>query len=390
MSLERQEKFKPDSNLVHFKSHRTGDFTTVNNRFINDASLDWESKGMLLYLLSRPPEWQIIISDLINKSTNGRDSVYKILKNLQEKRYLKREVLREDSNNKGRITKNIYHIFEIPYEPEENNAALVTALPNTAPPLPAMPDQVEPTLLIIDNINNNYIKTDQTEESLTVVESENDKVINFPDPKIPACSVFENKISEEERAKAELIIKLIELQEEDPFTEKTANNLIAEYGYEKVNYYFYQLNSKLETGWQPNKTVASWLINTLKNNIHTFLSKQETEHVSGPVVSKETDLKYHGIFALCRELEIIPQAMRDHEKINNIAEFFLMKYHYNFIKKSEGSNPEGLIEVVSKVKQVINFNDFKMLMQAGQQNSQRSYANENTLGGFLGFYQGVK
>lgn len=45
----------------------SGNFVTVNKDFIHDPNLSWKAKGILLYLLSRPDDWQIYETEL--KST---------------------------------------------------------------------------------------------------------------------------------------------------------------------------------------------------------------------------------------------------------------------------------------------------------------------------------
>lgn len=55
------------------------------------ANLSYESIGMLAYILSRPDGWRIILEDLKTEKC-GRDKVYRILRELKEAGYLKREL----------------------------------------------------------------------------------------------------------------------------------------------------------------------------------------------------------------------------------------------------------------------------------------------------------
>jgi len=54
--------------LYQFKQHKKINYTVVDNAFINDRELSWKSKGILLYLFSRPENWQVMVADLINKA----------------------------------------------------------------------------------------------------------------------------------------------------------------------------------------------------------------------------------------------------------------------------------------------------------------------------------
>ncbi|EJD8529897.1 replication protein, partial [Staphylococcus pseudintermedius] len=42
----------------------SGNFVTVHKDFIHDSNISWKAKGILLYLLSRPDDWQIYETEL--------------------------------------------------------------------------------------------------------------------------------------------------------------------------------------------------------------------------------------------------------------------------------------------------------------------------------------
>lgn len=70
------------------------DFTIVPNQTINDK-LSWAARGMLLYLCSKPDDWEVNISDLVNQTTgcvkrSGRDAVRKIMDELIECGYMRK------------------------------------------------------------------------------------------------------------------------------------------------------------------------------------------------------------------------------------------------------------------------------------------------------------
>ncbi len=43
-------------------------YTQVSNLIINDKRISFKAKGILIYVLSKPKDWNIRISDLVNKS----------------------------------------------------------------------------------------------------------------------------------------------------------------------------------------------------------------------------------------------------------------------------------------------------------------------------------
>lgn len=74
-----------------------------------DDSLSWEARGVLSYLLSKPDDWQIRVSDLQQKC--GRDKVYTILSELEAARYLTREQQQIEGGKFGAIE---YRVYETP------------------------------------------------------------------------------------------------------------------------------------------------------------------------------------------------------------------------------------------------------------------------------------
>lgn len=63
-------------------------YTVLQNDLVLDASLTWEARGMMGYLLSRPPGWILQKSDLIARSPAGREKVERILKELETAGYI--------------------------------------------------------------------------------------------------------------------------------------------------------------------------------------------------------------------------------------------------------------------------------------------------------------
>lgn len=105
--------------IIKIVRHATS-FTTVSNVPFEDATLSFKAKGVLGYLLTRKENWVVQVSDLINRSTDGRDSVYAALKELRARGYARLETVRI----KGRITAKRWVIFEslldtgLPYQAE--------------------------------------------------------------------------------------------------------------------------------------------------------------------------------------------------------------------------------------------------------------------------------
>lgn len=94
-------------------------YVMLNKNYISDDRLSWRAKGILTYLLSKPDDWQVYRSDIINHAKDGRDSVTAGLKELLECGYIVRNQTRDDA---GKISGYDYDVFEVPEAGAGNSA----------------------------------------------------------------------------------------------------------------------------------------------------------------------------------------------------------------------------------------------------------------------------
>ncbi len=85
-------------------------YVMVNKSFVMDANLSWKAKGILLYFLSRPDDWQIYESEAVKHSADGRDSFRSGIEELIAAGYIKRERQRDE---KGMLRGSKYLVFEV-------------------------------------------------------------------------------------------------------------------------------------------------------------------------------------------------------------------------------------------------------------------------------------
>ena len=64
---------------------------TINTKFVNDKSLSLKAKGILIYLLSKPPNWKGQLFDIAQSSPDGRKSVRAGMRELVANGYAKIE-----------------------------------------------------------------------------------------------------------------------------------------------------------------------------------------------------------------------------------------------------------------------------------------------------------
>jgi len=72
------------------KIKKRKNYTIISNDLINNESLTWEARGMLIYLLSKPEDWQVRVTDLTRQSPAGVKVVRRVIKELEEHGYISR------------------------------------------------------------------------------------------------------------------------------------------------------------------------------------------------------------------------------------------------------------------------------------------------------------
>lgn len=97
------------------KSYKAN-FTTVPNNIINDKSISLKAKGVYLFLISKPDNWHFSVDRISSQNSDGLASVKSALKELEDKRFLKRIQI----NKRGFFGENDYIIFDEPYPLVEN------------------------------------------------------------------------------------------------------------------------------------------------------------------------------------------------------------------------------------------------------------------------------
>ena len=157
--------------MTIYRIKKINNFVTLDKTFIDDPNLSWRAKGVLVYLLSKPENWAVRITDLIKHSTNKRDAVYAILKELKQLRYI---VCSQTQDVEGRFNAVEYNVYEKP-QPEEDIVCQKFAQESPLPekpytekpdpekpyagkPDPEIPHTEKPMLVNNNNNKNNNIK----------------------------------------------------------------------------------------------------------------------------------------------------------------------------------------------------------------------------------------
>lgn len=91
------------------RKDRENPYVQLHKGFIYDKTLSFKAKGILVYLLSRPDDWQVYESEIIKHSRDGKDSVRNGIKELIEEGYISRSNHRTDN---GKFAGYIYDVYE--------------------------------------------------------------------------------------------------------------------------------------------------------------------------------------------------------------------------------------------------------------------------------------
>lgn len=101
------------------RRRRNSGFTIIGNVVFDDDRLSYEAAGLLGYLLSRPDHWEVNQTQLGDRRGVGRDRMRRIVGELIEAGYMRRERIRNESS--GTFNGSTYLVYDEPQkaDPEE-------------------------------------------------------------------------------------------------------------------------------------------------------------------------------------------------------------------------------------------------------------------------------
>ena len=122
-----------------------GPYTVIGNAAAQDSQISWKAKGLLIYLLSLPKDWNIRLSELARHATDGIDSTRKAMDELLNAGYIQRgaRIRKPD----GRLGDYVYLVTGVRDD-----------LPELEKPTLEKPTLENPTLYIKDLERKDLIK----------------------------------------------------------------------------------------------------------------------------------------------------------------------------------------------------------------------------------------
>ena len=94
-----------------------GKFFMMHKHPIESAELSWKAKGILTYLMSKPSDWTIRISDLVKHSADGEGALRNGLAEMERAGYL----VKRRENDKNGLFNWVCVVYETPVPPEERS-----------------------------------------------------------------------------------------------------------------------------------------------------------------------------------------------------------------------------------------------------------------------------
>lgn len=110
---------------IFLMSRREDPFARVPKEMLDDERLSWRAKGLLSYLIGKPPDWKVRRTDLVKRSKEGETVVRAALKELREAGYAK---LKKEKDTKGRLVEWVWNISDFPiFSPDVDSPHVASA-----------------------------------------------------------------------------------------------------------------------------------------------------------------------------------------------------------------------------------------------------------------------
>lgn len=84
-------------------------YTQISNQIINDKRLSYKAKGILIYVLSKPPNWEVRVRDLVNQSP--KEGITAVRSGISELLLTGYAELCNDRNKKTNALTGRYYLF---------------------------------------------------------------------------------------------------------------------------------------------------------------------------------------------------------------------------------------------------------------------------------------
>ena len=106
-----------DKTIFRRMKNRNNPYVMIDKEIFENRTLSWKAKGLLGYLLSRPDDWIVRMTDLAKRSSEGMAAVRTAVKELEEAGYM---VRRRGQDDDGKFQWTV-EVHEVPVSPSTEN-----------------------------------------------------------------------------------------------------------------------------------------------------------------------------------------------------------------------------------------------------------------------------
>ena len=161
-----------DETIIVKKRQRN--FTMIDNNLIEDERLSFKAKGILIYLLSKPDNWKVIVGDIIKRSTDGERAIYSGLNELKKFGYYQKYPVREGQ----RIVRWESIVYECPEDFQEETKNKKQLKPMDKPENPLLCGFAHVENEDVQNSYNSNIYVNNTDFNNTDISIYQEKIKN--------------------------------------------------------------------------------------------------------------------------------------------------------------------------------------------------------------------
>jgi hypothetical protein len=245
------------------------DFTVLSNEFLKDTRLSWKAKGIIAYVAMLPDDWALNMRDLTNRATDGRDSLYSGIKELETFGYCSKT---QNRNPDGTIAGYAYEICDQPVFVQS-----YTDNPVMDAPQPENPDTVFPDTVFPDTENPTLINTNPTND----VNKPNTNQSNPVNPVVGDLFPNEKGVDDKDKKRTSIfrnseVYKLVKFAPDGNNDYSEFEKLFATSEFERVDlvYYFHTVADWSETKQGVKRTRTGWIA-TVRNFIRGDVEKKK-------------------------------------------------------------------------------------------------------------------
>lgn len=147
-----------EKGLIIRSNKRENPYAMIDKYGLEDERLSWKAKGLLAYLLSKPDDWKIYVTELANHAKDKKDSIRAGIKELTECGYISMTRIRDEKNRFKGVQ---YVVYERPVSITPQTHFPYTENPHAEKPDTGKPYTENPPLLSNDLTNNDLTKIDR-------------------------------------------------------------------------------------------------------------------------------------------------------------------------------------------------------------------------------------